>query len=50
MDRLCDYRRADINGNRLTPGPERGQHQAARALIKREKNEGETSMAEEGKS
>lgn len=42
MDRLCDYRRADINGNRLTPGPERGQHQAARALIKRrKKKEGE---------
>lgn len=35
VDRLCDYRRADINGKRLTPGPERGQHQAPRALIKR---------------
>lgn len=41
MDRLCDYRRADINGNRLTPGPERGQHQAARALIKRRKKKKE---------
>lgn len=39
MDRLCDYRHADINGNRLTPGPEPGQHQAPRALIKREKKE-----------
>ena len=34
VDRLCDYQRIDINGNRLTPGPERGQHQAARTLIK----------------
>lgn len=39
VDRLCDYHRIDINGNRLTPGPERGQHQAARALIKWKKKE-----------
>lgn len=45
VDRLCDYRRTDINGNHLTPGPEWGQHQAARALIKGKKK---TSMVEGG--
>lgn len=32
VDRLCDYHHANINGESLTPGQERGQHQAAGTL------------------